>query len=79
MELDPQDKLSIINQHMKNILFALYNADLSLEEANALDVKNQSQIDALNAQIVDLNKQKDVLTVEFNNVQAEINASAPTN
>jgi len=60
-------------------LFALYNADLSLEEANALDVKNQSQIDALNAQIVDLNKQKDVLTVEFNNVQAEINASAPTN
>jgi len=51
VELSPQEKIAIAEQHMKNIMFSQYNANLSLIETNAESTPNQSNIEQINAQL----------------------------
>jgi hypothetical protein len=79
MELDPQDKLTIIDQHMKNLLYTEYNLSLNLQEANSVGMKNQTLIDTLNDQLKDINLQKDVLQSELDKVNTLISENTVTN
>lgn len=68
MDLTNQEKLSIIGQHLKNLLMSQYNLNLQLGEANVSATPNkdvvsnlQSQIDDLQLQINYLNSQSDTM------------------
>ena len=53
--LTNEDKLSIIDQHIKNVEFSKYNLELSLIEENAVANPDATTISSLNAQIVSAN------------------------
>jgi uncharacterized coiled-coil DUF342 family protein len=73
--LTPEEKKTIVEQHMKTIAFSEYNLSLSLIEANAMTDKNQTNIDSLNAQMQDVIAQKSVLQSELDVINAEINSA----
>lgn len=75
VELAPEDKKGILEQHLKSVAFSEYNITLSLIEANAMSEKNQSNIDSLNNQLSDITAQKNALTTEYNSVLAQIQDS----
>lgn len=62
--LTDADKLSIVNQHIKTLDFAIYNAELDLLEANAEATPNTENIAAINARITALNAKRTVLAAE---------------
>ena len=76
MELTPQEKKTIVEQHMKTVAFSEYNLELSLIEANAVTDKNQDNIDSLNDQMTQVLAQKNALQTELDTIDAEI--AAPT-
>ena len=76
VELAPEDKIIIVEQHMKNLLFTEYNLKMSLLEAQSNDEVVQSSIDAINKQIQNVSVQKDALTKEVDSLQAQIDAAA---
>ena len=76
MELTPQEKKTIVEQHMKTVAFSEYNLELSLIEANAVTDKNQDNIDSLNDQMTQVLAQKNALQTELDAIDAEI--AAPT-
>jgi len=69
--LDNEEKTNIVNQHLRAIQFAMYNADLDLIEANAVaspdatvvaEINNRKT--ALNAKIAALEAEKASLVSE---------------
>jgi len=76
--LTPEEKLQIVEQHLKTVLFSEYNIHLSLIEANAASTPNQSNIDSLNAQTTDIAAQKAALLKEINSLNAEIDPATPS-
>jgi uncharacterized coiled-coil DUF342 family protein len=75
ISLTPEEKKTIVEQHMKTIAFSEYNLSLSLIEANAMTEKNQTNIDSLNSQMQDVVAQKAVLQSELDDINAEINSA----
>ena len=75
MELTPQEKIDVVNQHMKNILFGEYNIVLSLAEAKASDKPNQGNIDILNNQLKSSASQKQALQAELDSLMAQLESS----
>lgn len=71
IELSTEEKVAIVEQHVKNISYSQYNAQVSLIEANAATVKNTELIASLNDQISDFGKQISAL-------QAEIDSLTPS-
>ena len=68
IELSAEDKITIVEQHLKNVLYSEYNAQLSLIEAQALSTPNQSTIDSANAQLRDVIAQKAALQTEIDSL-----------
>jgi hypothetical protein len=64
--LTTEEKIGMINQHIKNIELNQYNLDLSLIEENALDKPDSGRVESLEAQIAEaatkINALKQVLT-----------------
>jgi|LakMenEpi03Aug12_release.lakeMendotaPanAssembly.Ray.scaffolds.fasta_scaffold10710_10 hypothetical protein len=67
-ELDNQDKINMVNQHIKNLSYAKYDAELSKIEALAVNTVEQvasmsfqDQIDDLTAKILKLEEVLDTL------------------
>jgi hypothetical protein len=75
IELTSEEKIGIIEQHLKNVLYSEYNAQLSLIEANALSEPIQTNIDAINLQLKDIAAQKDILQKEINSLTPATPAS----
>jgi prefoldin subunit 5 len=71
IELSAEEKITIVEQHIKNLAYSLYNTQISLMEANASTVKNTELIASLNNQISEYGKQISAL-------QAEITSLTPT-
>ena len=69
-ELTNEEKIDIVNQHIRNLQLNKYNLSLSVLEESASAVPNQSTIDALQLQINDLDAKISVLTSELNTLQA---------
>jgi len=63
--LTNQEKIDIVNQHLKNVNYSLYNLSLSVVEENAVSEPNSDSIANLNAQISDLNAKTTTLEAEL--------------
>ena len=62
--LTNEDKLSVINQHIKSIDFQVYNLDLDLLEANAEATPNAENISSINSRITSLTEKRAVLAAK---------------
>lgn len=70
ISLTNEEKIDIVNQHIRNLQLNKYNLSLSVLEESASAVPNQSTIDALQLQINDLDAKISALTSELNTLQA---------
>jgi molecular chaperone GrpE (heat shock protein) len=68
VELTKEEKISIIEQHLKNFAYSEYNVELSLIEENAATSPNTSAIAKLNEQLATITSQKTALQAEINNL-----------
>lgn len=67
--LTNEEKLSIIEQHVKNLQFSQYNAELSLLEENALTSPDTEAISSLTKQMSDLGKKISALNSEADSLK----------
>lgn len=70
IELTNEEKLSIVNQHMKNHTFAKYGMELTIAELNTAVNVDQPQIDSLTDQIADLESKISMLSAEAETLKA---------
>ena len=52
--LTNEEKVVIVNQHLKNLHYSKFNIEISLIEENAKSIKDTEQIASLNAQSTDI-------------------------
>lgn len=52
--LTNEEKVVIVNQHLKNLNYSKFNIEISLIEENAKSIKDTEQIASLNEQAVDI-------------------------
>jgi len=69
MSLTNQDKIGIVQQHIKNLQLNKYNLEVSIVEENALQTPAQSTLDSLNSQIADVVAKLAVLDTELTTLQ----------
>ena len=62
--LTNEDKLTIVNKHIKNVEFSKYNLELSLIEENSVASPDATTIASLNSQIVSANAKLAALEAE---------------
>jgi|LauGreStaDraftv2_3_1035109.scaffolds.fasta_scaffold05171_7 hypothetical protein len=65
VELTAEEKTTVVEQHLKNVAYAQYNATLSLAEAQAVSTPNTENVASLTAQLADLAAQKQILVTEL--------------
>lgn len=63
-QLTNEEKLTIINQHLRTLEFSKYNYQMSLLEEQAVQVPAQETIDSINEQLLVLNQKIDALAEE---------------
>ena len=68
--LTNEEKLNVVNQHIKSIEYNIYGHELDLIQANALSSPDAGQISAINARILDANAVKAALVTEKNSLTA---------
>jgi len=64
VELTTEEKLGVINSHMKNVAFNKYNAELALIQENSKAEKDTLVIAKLNADISEAEAQMEALDEE---------------
>lgn len=68
--LTNEDKLDIINQHLRSIDYAIYNAELDKLEAEAVENPEAGVIDTLTTRLANLNSKRSVLITEKESLSA---------
>ena len=68
IELTNEEKLGIIEQHMKSIDYGIYGIELDLIETNATSSPDASQITNLGARLTALNAKRAALVTEKNSL-----------
>jgi hypothetical protein len=58
-----EEKSGIINQHIKNLDYSIFNIEMSLVEEKA--IKTSETSDSLESQLEDLNLKRDALLAEL--------------
>jgi predicted amino acid dehydrogenase len=66
--LTNEEKLSIVNQHIKSVEYSIYGHELDLIQANAVASPDAGQITAINARITESNSVKAALVTEKNSL-----------
>jgi hypothetical protein len=66
--LTNEEKLSIVNQHIKSVEYSIYGHELDLIQANAVSSPDAGQITAINARITEANAVKAALVTEKNSL-----------
>lgn len=61
VELTTQEKISIIDQHLKTIEYSLFNYELDLIEANAVTPVDQAVISSVQAKVTAVTTKKNAL------------------
>ena len=69
IELTPEEKATIVEQHLKTILYSEYNTILSISESQAVATPNSAVISSLEEQLEDIISQKDILQAELESLQ----------
>jgi hypothetical protein len=62
--LSNEEKLNIVNQHIKSVDYNLYGYELDLIQANAVSSPDAGQISAINSRISEENAKKSALVSE---------------
>ena len=65
VELTVEEKTTIVEQHLKTVAYAEYNAILSLAEAQAVAIPNTENVASLTKQLADVVAQKQILVTEL--------------
>ena len=68
--LTNEDKLDIVNQHLRSIDYAIYNAELDKLEAEAVENPEAGVIDTLTTRLANLNSKRSVLITEKESLSA---------
>ena len=66
--LTNEEKLNIVNQHIKSVEYSLYGYELDLVQANAVSVPDAGQVSAINTRIAEANSVKAALVTEKNSL-----------
>ena len=66
--LTNEEKLNIVNQHIKSVEYSIYGHELDLIQANAVASPDAGQITAINARITESNAVKAALVTEKNSL-----------
>jgi len=72
--LTPEDQITVLNSHKKNLNFNEYNLQVALIEENAKATPAESALSSINAQLADIAKQQAALDAEI----AKITPATPT-
>jgi hypothetical protein len=64
-ELSNEEKADIVNQHLRSLEFSIYNIELSAREEQSKFTPEDSMLEALSANLTDLNAKKTVLLNEL--------------
>ena len=59
-----EEKLNIVNQHIKSIDYSMYGYTLDLIQANAVASPDNEQISAINSRVSELNAKRVALVAE---------------
>ena len=70
MELNNEEKINIVMQHIKSIASNIYNMQVSLISENAIDPINQDNVQSLNAQLSTEISKMEALETELANLRA---------
>ena len=68
IELTNEEKLGIIEQHIKSIDYGIYGIQLDLIEINAIETPDASQITNLNTRLTALNAKRAAIVTEKNSL-----------
>lgn len=68
IELTNEEKLGIIEQHIKSIDYGIYGIQLDLIEINAVATPDASQITNLNTRLTALNAKRAAIVTEKNSL-----------
>ena len=68
IELTNEEKLGIIEQHIKTIDYGIYGIQLDLIEINAIATPDASQITNLNTRLTALNAKRAAIVTEKNSL-----------
>jgi len=66
--LTNEEKLNVVNQHIKQTDYAIYGYELDLIQANALSTPDTEQINAVNIRLAQANSKKAALVTEKNSL-----------
>jgi hypothetical protein len=70
-ELTNEEKIGIVNQHIKTLNYNKYNLNLTILELNAVSSPNQATINEMILQISDLDDKISVLETEKTTLEQE--------
>jgi hypothetical protein len=66
--LSNEEKLNIVNQHIKSLDYAVYGYELDLIQANAVSSPEASQIASINLRVSEVNAKRAALISEKNSL-----------
>jgi len=69
-ELTNEEKAAIVNQHIKNLEYSIYNLQVSLVEENAVSAPDADKVSSLNNQISEASTKKTALLAELSDLTA---------
>lgn len=64
IELTNEEKLGILNQHLKSVDYTIYGLQLDLIEAQASETPDAVQISSINGRITSANAKREALVEE---------------
>lgn len=64
IELTNEEKLSIVNQHLKSVDYTIYGLQLDLIEAQTTETPDATQISSINGRITAANARREALVEE---------------
>ena len=70
MELTNEEKIGILNQHIKNVLINKYNVQIAVIAEESATVIDQTKINDLNSQMSSEQSKYDALLLELESLQS---------
>ena len=70
IELSKEEKVSIVNQHIKTLKYNKYDYQISIKEEEAVETPSASRVDSLNAKIADVDAKVAALSAEITALNA---------
>jgi prefoldin subunit 5 len=70
IELNNEEKIGIVNQHIKNLAYNKYNLQMTIAELEAVATPSQIDIDDITAQIATVDLKISALNAELATLQA---------